>query len=241
MSPARVSDATGRLQLRRALTRRQRLQRAGLAAVVATTVLALAWLVGFSEVLAVRSVTVTGTKVLTEAEVRAVADVPAGRPLIWVDPAGVAERVAALAPVARVSVVRQWPDRIAVAVTERQPRFVVESGTGYLVVDGEGVPYQALLAVPKGLLVAQADADDPALLTDIGTVLTALDSGLRHRVRRVTAPTRDAITLELENGIDLIWGSAEQSALKLQVATELMRLRKASRYDVSAPSNPTTR
>ena len=78
MSPARVSDATGRLQLRRALTRRQRLQRAGLAAVVATTVLALAWLVGFSEVLAVRSVTVTGTS--TDAVMLALKKVLPGTP-----------------------------------------------------------------------------------------------------------------------------------------------------------------
>lgn len=241
MTASRVSDATGRLQLRRRLTRRQRLLWLAAAVALAAILGGLVWLVTGSSVLAARTVTVTGTKVLTADEVRAVAAVEVGRPLVWVDPGAVADRVAALAPVDRVSVRRAWPSAVSIEVTERKPLFVVESGVGYVIVDAAGVAFQAVAAVPTGLVPAQASASDTRLLRDIGTVLGSLDGGLLGQVRRVRADTPDSIVLELRNGAEIMWGSADQSALKLQVVTQLMRQQKATRYDVSAPSNPVTR
>lgn len=241
MTQPRVSDATGRILLRRRLTRRQRLLRGVILALALVLLVGLGWLVGGSQVLAARNVTVTGVKVLKADDVRAVAAVELGRPLLWIDPGQIADRVAALAPVGSVSVNRAWPNTVSIAVTERKPLFVVESGTGYVVVDAAGIAFQAVEVLPSGLVPVEASSSDARLLRDVGTVLGTLDAPLLAQVRRVRAATPDSIVLELRNGSDIMWGSADQSPLKLQVVTQLMKLHKARVYDVSAPSNPVAR
>lgn len=241
MSNAPVSDVTGRLDLRRRFSRRHRLLLLGVGVTVLALTGGLIWLVAGSSVLAVQQVRVEGVKVLTADEVKQAAAAPVGRPLVWVDPGGIADRVAGLPAVAKVSVSRGWPNALAIVVTERTPMFVVEAGGGFLVVDGDGVAFQAVAVVPKGLTIAQADATATRVLKDLGTVLSALDPGLRAQVRRIRATTPDSIILELTSGVQIVWGSAEQSELKSQVISALMKVHKASRYDVSSPSNPVAR
>ena len=51
----------------------------------------------------------------------------------------------------------------------------------------------------------------------------------------------DRITLTLTEGRTLVWGSAEESELKSQVAAALFASTEAEVYDVSAPRHPTTK
>ena len=60
---------------------------------------------------------------------------------------------------------------------------------------------------------------------------------------RATAATADDVRLELAGGASVVWGSAEDSALKATVLATLMRAAPpdtVSQYDVSAPSSPVT-
>lgn len=237
----RVSDATGRIQLRRRLNRRQRLLTLGAGVLGFALLVAATWVVLGSSALAVTSVQVRGQKILTADSIRGVAEVPSGQSLVLVDIGAVAQRVSGLPPVAKVAVSRTWPNTITINVTERKPLFVVEAGSGYLVVDAEGVPFETLLTAPSDLIPAQADPADQALLVDVGTVLGTVDPELRTKVRTVAAATRNSITLVLHSGVRVMWGTAAQSDLKNQVLKALMKEVKATQYDVSAPSNPTTR
>ena len=53
--------------------------------------------------------------------------------------------------------------------------------------------------------------------------------------------TIDQITLVLRDGREVLWGSADESALKAQVIDRLLVSQKAGVYDVSVPGSPTTR
>ena len=57
----------------------------------------------------------------------------------------------------------------------------------------------------------------------------------------MTAEAVDRITLTLEGGRTLVWGSAEESELKAEVAAALFASVEAEVYDVSAPRHPTTK
>jgi len=51
------------------------------------------------------------------------------------------------------------------------------------------------------------------------------------------------VRLELEGGASVVWGSAEDSALKATVLAALMRAAPpdtVAQYDVSAPTSPVT-
>jgi cell division protein FtsQ len=70
-------------------------------------------------------------------------------------------------------------------------------------------------------------------------VSAALPADLRARVSSITAGSPDSITLRLDGGVKVVWGSAEQSDRKVAVLAALMH-RKARVYDVSAPDLPVT-
>jgi len=79
----------------------------------------VAWALLESRFFVVRSVQVTGTHLVTGAEVRSAAAIPPGLPLIRVNGATVAHRVEQIRQVQSARVSRNWPDGITIAVTER--------------------------------------------------------------------------------------------------------------------------
>ena len=235
-----VSDATSRLQLRRRDERRRRGRAWLIGALAVALVLGAAYVVGFSPALTARAVTVAGAKVLTRDDVLAAAGVATGTPLVWIDPGKVAERVSGLPAVAEVTVTRDWPDRIRIAVTERKPRLALPAGGGYLLADASGVVFQAVTTAPSVLVVVEADPNSQTVLVDVGTVFSALSTETATKVSRLEAPSRDGIVLRLRNGSRVVWGSAEQSPLKSQVLDALLPL-GGTVFNVSAPAFPTRR
>lgn len=237
---SQVSDVTARLQLRRHGDRLRRGRRWLYVGLGIALLIGAVYLVGFSPALSARAVTVSGAKVLTKAEVLGAAGVTTGTPLVWVDPGSVAERVAGLPPVAEVTVSRVWPDGVRIAVTERRPALAIRAGGGYLLADSTGVVFQAVRNAPSGLVVVDAVPEDQQVLVDVGTVFSALSPATAAKVSRLEAPTRDGIVLRLRDGSRVVWGSAEESALKSEVLDALLPL-DGSVFDVSAPAFPTRR
>ena len=213
-----------------------------LAAAVAVLAAAV-WVVGFTGVLGVRTVAVTGVgRVLSAGEVRAAAAVPDGQPLARVDIGAVEDRVRALAGVARVAVSRSWPSTVRIAVTERRGVAVIRRDDGAWLVDGGGVAFQR---APVGrrtlplLDVPGARPDDPGTRAAL-SALTALSPEVTKQVSVVRAPTPESVTLALSRNRTVLWGGAEQPAAKAAVLTALLR-RPGSYYDISTPSVVTVR
>lgn len=236
----RISDATGRIDLRRRRDRRRRWLWRGVAAGVLAVLGGLTWLLLFSTVLGVRTIEVSGATITNADDVRRLADVSPGTPLARIDLDAVATRVAGLPAVDTVTVSRVWPGTIGIRIVERTPLFAIETPGGYWIADHEGVIFNSAADAPKGLMIAQITGNDPRLVRDLGTVLSALPAEVHKRVRQVSAETADSITLHLDGGVRVVWGSADQSALKAQVIVPLLQ-QKGTVYDVSAPSNPTVK
>lgn len=233
-------DVTTRLAVRRRDQRRRRWLR-WLWLVLGVAVLAGGvYLVGFSPVLAVSRVEITGTDILAEEEVSQAAAVQLGTPLVRLDIAGIAERVSGLPPVAEVEVTRQWPDQVTIAIAEREPRLAIASGTGYLIADASGVVFDTATSRPKGLVLVDASPQDQRALADAGVVFSSLSEKTANKVTVVQARGRDSITLRLEDRARVFWGSAEQSELKAEVLDVLLE-QGGSVFDVSAPAHPTRR
>lgn len=80
------------------------------------------WLLYGSDLVRVERVSVSGTDVLTQDQVREAADVPLGEQLVSVDTGAIERRAAEKLPrIDTVDVVRSWPDEIKLRVTERTP------------------------------------------------------------------------------------------------------------------------
>lgn len=240
MADPAIPDLTERLRIRRRRGRGRRMRPVVVSLVALALAASLAYLVRFSPVFDVRDVQVRGATLVGADEVRSAAGVPDGVPLASVDPGAVAQRVARLAPVARASVTRTWPHTITIEVTQRTAVYQRIAGHHYQWVDDQGVIFHDTPTASRDLLqVATPDVAN-ALLADVASVVTALPADLRTQVAGVTAVTRDDIVLTLKDGRRIVWGSADSSALKGQVALALLHVR-ARVYDVSSPQNPTSR
>lgn len=198
----------------------------------------LVWLVGFSSVLAAQRVDIGGLKTLTRAEVTAKAAVPIGVPLARQDLSAVAARVATFPQAENVVVERSWPDTVSITVTERTPVFAVRYANLYVLVDKHGIPYLTVSKRPADLPLAAASQDDRASLTEIAVVSRELTKKLRDQVVTIRADSPYALVLVLDSGVEIAWGTSDQSALKGQVALALLKQDPKS-IDVSAPHNPT--
>ena len=233
-----IADATGRLQRRQQVAQRRRLLRLGAVVVVVVALGAVIHLVAFSSVFAVRTLEVRGTSLVSAAQVEQTAQVPRGVPLVRLDISGVERRVLALPEIKAVKVTRSLPGKVVISVTERRAVYAMSSGSGYSLVDSEGVSFHEVADLTPGLLVANlTDPRDQRLRRDTATVVVVLPDAVRARAVLVSAATPDQIVIELSGGARLVWGSAEQSEQKAQVAAALLT-QAGSVYDVSSPSHP---
>lgn len=218
---------------------------AGLAGLLALSgASALVWLIGWSDVLALDEVRVSGADGPVEADVLAVADAPMGRPLVQIDTDAMADSVRALPEVADVSVSRSWPRAITISVEPRTPAAAIADGSSWWQVDDEGVLFGEGSDQPDGLPVLDAPAGDSAAdkaARAAGvSILTGLSGELADLVVEVAAPSEASVELILDSGATVLWGTADQMDRKTEVLLALLA-EDASHYDVSAPANPALR
>ena len=227
-------------QVRRQQSRRRRVRRSLLAASIVLVAAGLVWLIGFSTVLGVNKVQVQGTSLVSPDQVTSAAQVVSGTPLARVDGKAIAARVKAAIPeVAAVTVSRHWPSTLVIRVTERVLVYQVLFGGDFHWVDATGTAFH-ITPDAQPAPVVTLDTGDQKVMADVATVVTALPEDLEPHVQYITATTRDSITLSLDDGRDIFWGSAEQSDLKAKVVVPLLDF-PGTVYDVSAPADPAVR
>ncbi|WP_170169835.1 cell division protein FtsQ/DivIB [Nocardioides aurantiacus] len=224
--------------------RRRTIGRVALGLLVVALVGALAWLLLLSPYLTARGVEVAGAGVADEARVARAAEVPSGTPLARVDTDLLQRRVEAIPAVRHAEISRSWPHTLHVEVTPRTPVAVLERSGGLQALDAQGVVFGSYDARPARLpLVAPARGVGREAVVEAAGVVDALPADVARRTRTVEVGSVDEITLVLDSGRRVVWGSAEQSGTKAEVlAVMLPQLpRGVDEIDVSVPGRLTTR
>jgi cell division protein FtsQ len=215
----------------------RRPRRRRVAALAVAGGLALWWVGWGSPATLVEHVVVKAPRGISEESIRLASGISADDHVPAVDSDEVRMAIMTAIPaVADVRLSRSLPSTIRLDVTARESFAAVGAGSGFYVMDAEGVIFDKVKN-PKRLPVIRAR-------TDVGretarTALLALPDDLRARVTKVSANTRDDVTFTLRGGATVRWGSAQDSDLKARVLAGLSAV-KARRYDVSAPLLPTT-
>ncbi|MFF1283704.1 cell division protein FtsQ/DivIB [Streptomyces sp. NPDC058299] len=235
-------------------TRRRRLL--VLAAVAALLVLLGAgavWALYGSAWLRVDHVSVSGTRVLTPAQVREAAAVPVGEPMISADTDAVEARLRRKLPrIDTVDVVRSWPHGIGLKVIERTPVLLVRKNGNFVEIDDEGVRFATVSQAPKGVpaLEVSASRKGPGaasfrrfgvdrLVREAVRVAGDLPEPVLRVTRAVQVRSYDAISLEWGDGRTVAWGSGENGSAKARALTALMKAVPGARhFDVTVPTAP---
>lgn len=251
VSTRSVQRFAERARARRTLARRQ----IALTAAAVLVVGALAWLLLWSPVLALRPADVTvagaGTVVAVD-QVRAVVAKDSGVPLPRLGTVALRDRLLQVPGVREARVTRDWPHGLTVQLVAREPVAAVPekqapagaAKPGFALLDEEGVQVGRADAAPAGLPVVDVPADDARTLQAVLGVLRQLPPALLAEVAGVAAQTQDTVTMHLRDGVEVDWGSSQETALKVAVLTALRAsptAKGAHVYDVSAPRLPITR
>lgn len=230
---------------RRFVRRRGRRHPLLVAAVLPLVLATVAWVIWESPLLAVRTVQVDGVRTLSAADVRDAAGLTTGTPLLRVDVDAAAARVRRLPQVASAQVVRGWPDRIVVTVTERVPVAVVDVAGRRSLADASGVLFETVTGdAPDGVVpldVAHPGPHDAATRAGLAAI-AALPSAVRSDLQGVSATSGADVVLHLTDGTTVLWGDGGQARTKAAALAALLHqiqagaVTGAGTIDVSTPA-----
>ncbi|QIG40895.1 FtsQ-type POTRA domain-containing protein [Microbacterium sp. 4R-513] len=238
---ARARRKALRAEVRRFTVRQRRRRMIWIGVAASLLLLVLTTLAAaYSPLFAVEKVRVVGTSLLDAGAVEDALDDQLGTPLPLVDESAVKAALIAFPLVQSYSLEARPPHELVVRIVERLPIGLLETDAGFTLVDAAGValsttespaPGRPLLSIQGGTTSSAFDA--------VGEVMRALPATIRDQVTAVSASTPDDVTLTL-GGTDtqVIWGSADESAMKALVLEKVMQSRppeSVTAYDVSSP------
>ncbi|WP_309074331.1 FtsQ-type POTRA domain-containing protein [Paenarthrobacter sp.] len=217
--------------------------------IVAVVVSALIAGAIFSPVLAVRTITVDGTTLLTPDAVQKALSGLEGKPLPQVSEQEINELLKPLVQVRSATMEARPPSELLVHVDERVPVALLKQGDSYVMVDVDGVQLGAtkdLSAVALPLIDAGVGTTNTELFKAIAAVLDTLPADILARMSTASAASADAVELKLVDGKTVVWGNAEDRELKSKALEALLRMPAdpkvpVSVYDVSVPRHPFTK
>ena len=247
---ARVAKRRRRLLERaevRRFTRRARHRRAAwITAATVVVVFGASILVAvYSPLMALRTIEIRGTDRVDETALRQALSDQLGTPLARLDLGAVKRDIAGFPLIESYVTEELPPHTLVVTVTERTPVVAVRSGSSYDLVDPAGIVVQSAPERPEGVPVADLARAElgSSVFRTMTEVVLALPSTVRRQVTDVRASTADDVTLTLDDGSTVVWGSPDASDTKAALLAALVK-DHASRdpdrkveFDVSAPDN----
>lgn len=238
---ARARRRVLRAEVRRFTGARRR--RRLITVVVAAAFVAVAGLsaaVAYSPLFAVERIAVVGAERLDPSTVEQSLAPQRGTPLGAIDESAIKAALIQFPLIESYTVEAQPPHDLVVRIVERTPVGVIAAGEDFDLVDAAGVTLSRSAQPEPGFAVLEvAGGVGSDAFRAAGTVMRTLPEDLRTRVSKASATTSDDVTLTLsDTGTRVVWGSAEDSAMKALALTTIMAARPpdgVSVYDVSSP------
>ena len=238
---ARARRRALRAEVRRFTVRQRRRRMLWLGAAASVVLLILTTLAAaYSPLFGVERVTVVGTSQLDPAAVEQALSDQVGTPLPLVDESAVKAALIAFPLVQSYSLEARPPHELVVRIVERLPIGLVQSRAGFTLVDSAGVALSTTeRPAPGRPLLTITGGTDSRAFEAVGQVMRTLPASIRDQVTAISATTADDVTLTLgEAKCDVVWGSANDSAMKALVLEKVMLQRPpatVTAYDVSSP------
>ena len=201
--------------------------------------------VAFSPLMALRTITVEGANRVPSEQIVAALGSQLGTPLPLVDFEEIRAELAPFTLLQSYSTETRPPSTLVVRVVERTPLGSLSTGAGFTLVDAAGVVILESVDRQPGYPLIEANGPNPKLSFNAATnVIRALPAEMRAQLDVVSAKSGDSVTLKLAGGQNVVWGSAENSAIKAVVLAERMTAvdpDSVDEYDVSSPNAPVYR
>lgn len=195
----------------------------------------------YSPLFAVEKISVVGTTSLDPSTVENALASQIGTPLPLVDSSAVKAALVQFPLVESYALEARPPHELVIRIVERTPIGAIQTAAGYTLVDAAGVALATAPQPPAGhpVLTVTGGLSSPAFMA-VGTVFRTLPDDIRAQVTAISATSANDVTLTLgAGGPAVVWGNADDSALKAKNLAAIMAARPPSSvasYDVSSPS-----
>jgi cell division protein FtsQ len=209
-------------------------------------VLFLAVIVGagvFTPVMAVRDIEIVGaSKVDTKAVQKALKPLE-GTPIALVSDDDVYAALKDFDLIQKYRVEKLPPHDLIVRLQERTPVVVIQEEDEFRQYDSAGVVISRSEKKPKNLPVAEGSVRNPGseTFTAAATVLRNIPEKLRSQTTSVSAESPEEVTLTLKSGVEVLWGSSDDSRFKAVVLDRMINALKnqnVNKIDVSSSHAP---
>jgi len=203
----------------------------------------------FSPLLAVSTISVSGTRLLTPDQVQTALEPLQGKPLPQISDEEVDRLLEQFVQIKSVKTQARPPSDLVVEVRERVPVALVKQGEQYELVDVDGVQLASTddpVSVALPVIDGGAGTIGKDLFQATAAVLGALPAEVLAKLSNASAQSVDAVELKLVDGQTIIWGNASERELKAKVLEALLKVPADPKnpvrvYDVSVPRHPVTR
>lgn len=202
----------------------------------------------------IRHVEVTGTRSLSSASVVDISGIRRGASFLWTSLGKAKERLESDLRIQSAQVHREFPDKLRIEITEREPFAVLQSPTGRHVVDSEGVIFRAIASTNDGvgaglptILLNSNSKEGEWASQAVVCILEAADLW-PDSVAAAEVSSDGSFSLRLERGLLVRLGAGSVSDLrrKIEFAAEILRRdselgSRAEYLDVSCTGAPAIR
>lgn len=229
---------------RRRFTADRRRRRWLVGTVVGAIVLLFAAVFGvaYSPLMAVKTIEVSGTSSIDPTAIEVALSGQIGTPLPLVNADDIAAALGAFPAVQSFSLESVPPSTLIVRIIERTPIGSLAADGGYQLVDSAGVVMATTPEPPAGVPVLDVAGTNTDAFHAVGSMLLTLPADLRGRAVTAGASGGSDAWFQLADGPKVVWGDANDAALKLKVLQALLVTSGgASEINVAAPTAPFTR
>jgi cell division septal protein FtsQ len=214
-------------------------------AIVVVIVSALAYLLGWSSILSVKSVEISGAPTAAiQVEIEKKSQIKIGQQLARVNPQSVARKIEKSPWIKDAAISRDWlSGLVRIEVSPRQPLAFFNSDQ----IPGQTIDEEGQLFTLPGYTnpdLALISAKSPESALKANELFTQLPENFRAQITSMTATSSNTFTLNSIIGgreLRIRWGDSQDIALKISVINKLLKLPENKRInliDVVAPYAP---
>jgi cell division protein FtsQ len=195
-----------------------------------------------SPLLTLTDIVVKGRDSVPERTIVGAASDQVGQPLVALNFDAIRERLSSVTRIQSFTTEIQPPHTLVIRVVERQAIGFMSIESQWAVVDPAGVVIDTGMEKPSGIPELFGESTTDTAFSAMSETLAALPSSFLAKVESMSAQTRDSVRFTLRGvGHEIVWGSPDNSALKLVVMDRAIRVADRSNrvfeIDVSAPDN----
>lgn len=240
----RQSKRRTRRETRRFTAASRRTRRRLFVALGAVGALALFVIAGaFTSIMSVREIRVEGAQTVNAEELSTALAEFQGVPLALVDENAVLRALAGFPLIQRFAVERVPPETLVVRIEERLPSIAIEGDGVFRTYDAAGVLVSEAAERAEGVPLGVAGAANPTSkgFRAAAEVVRDMPGALRAQLSSVSAQSGQDVTFVLTSGVEVFWGSPEETrrkSLVLETMLAALEGREVSHIDVSSTDAP---